>query len=104
MRVSPYSLPPKETVNELADFFGAFSDRTRMRILTLLAIGNFCVNDVAYLLELNQSAVSHQLRNLKNRNLIDCKKEGKKTVYYLKNTKINDLFLQAVLASEETAI
>ena len=97
---SPY-LPPQETVDELADFFGAFSDRTRMRILTLLSVGDYCVNDVAYLVGLNQSAVSHQLRNLKERNLVDCKKEGKKTIYYLKNSKINDLLLQAVLASEE---
>ena len=94
-------LPPKEAVDGLADFFGTFADRTRMLILTLLSVGNFCVNDVAYLLDLNQSTVSHQLRKLKQRGLIDCTKEGKKTVYYLKNTKIGDLFLQAVLASEE---
>ena len=81
-------LPPKESVDELADFFSAFSDRTRMRILTLLTIGDYCVNDVAYLLQTNQSTVSHQLQNLKARGLVDCKKQGKKTVYFLKNTKM----------------
>ena len=97
-------LPSKESLSELASFFSVFSDPMRVRILTLLTIGDYCVNDVSYLLCANQSTVSHQLQNLKKRNLIDCKKQGKKTVYFLKNTKINDLFLQAVLASEEEAI
>ena len=97
-------LPPAESVNELADFFAAFADRTRMKILTLLSIGDYCVNDLSYLLRINQSTVSHQLRKLKQRGLIDCAKAGKKTVYFLKNPKINDLFLQAVLASEESFI
>ncbi|MBR1747840.1 MAG: winged helix-turn-helix transcriptional regulator [Clostridia bacterium] len=94
-------LPPEETTNELADFFATFADPTRMRILTLLTIGDYCVNDVSDLLGMNQSTISHQLQKLRKKRLIDCHKSGKKTVYFLRNEKINDLFLQAVLATEQ---
>ena len=104
MEEYPSFLPPERSMRELADFFSLFSDPTRMRILTLLTVGDYCVNDVSYLLRANQSTISHQLQTLRKRGLIDCKKQGKKTVYFLKNTKINDLFLQAVLASEEESI
>lgn len=93
-------MPPAAVTDELADFFGLFADRTRMRILSLLTISELCVNDISFVLDLNQSTVSHQLRNLKDSNIIDCYKNGKKTVYFVSNKKIENLFMQAVLATE----
>lgn len=88
-----YSLPDKSTADKLANFFDVFSDATRLRILTTLSITEVCVTDLAEVLDINQTTLSHQLRMLKDRGIISCKRQGKTVFYLLNNQKINQLLL-----------
>ena len=74
-------MPGEEVFVALAEFFKVFGDSTRLRILYALLSSEMCVCDLAALLDMNQSAVSHQLRVLKQANLVTFRKEGK-VVYY----------------------
>ncbi len=74
-------LPPDERLYDLAELFKIFGDSTRVKILYALLEGELCVCDIASLMEVTQSAVSHQLRVLKNSKLVKFRREGK-TVYY----------------------
>ena len=58
-------LPVDEEIQDLAEFFKVFGDPTRIRILFLLKEGEFCVHDISTMLELQQTAVSHQLKSLR---------------------------------------
>lgn len=70
-----------ETLYRLADLFKIFGNPTRIRILSALAKGELCVQDIADELAMNQSAISHQLRILKQSALVKFRREGK-TIYY----------------------
>lgn len=70
-----------ETLYKLADLFKVFSDSTRIRILDILIKGELCVQDIANELEMTQSAISHQLRVLKQAHLVKARRDGK-TIYY----------------------
>ena len=74
-------LPPDETLYDLAELFKMFGDSTRVKILYALLEAELCVCDIAKLMEVSQSAVSHQLRVLKGGKLVKYRREGK-TVYY----------------------
>ena len=74
-------LPPEENLYDLAELFKMFGDSTRVKILYALLESELCVCDIAKLLEVSQSAVSHQLRVLKTSKLVKFRKEGK-TVFY----------------------
>ncbi len=74
-------LPDDETLYDLAEVFKVFGDSTRIRILYALFEEELCVCDIAQLLGLTQSAVSHQLRVLKASRLVKPRREGK-TVFY----------------------
>lgn len=74
-------LPPEERLYDLADVFRVFGDTTRIRILYVLFERELCVCDIAKLLGMTQSAVSHQLRILKDAKLVRFRREGK-TVFY----------------------
>ena len=74
-------LPPDEDLYDLAELFKIFGDSTRVKILCALTRSELCVCDIARLLSVSQSAVSHQLRVLKNGKLVKYRREGK-TVYY----------------------
>ena len=74
-------LPPDEQLYDLAELFKIFGDSTRVKILYALLESELCVCDIAKLMEVTQSAVSHQLRVLKNSKLVKFRREGK-TVYY----------------------
>lgn len=74
-------LPEREALIRLGDFFKVFGDPTRISILSALAESEMCVCDIAYLLGMTQSAISHQLRVLKQARLVKNRKEGK-VVYY----------------------
>lgn len=74
-------LPPDEQLYDLAELFKIFGDSTRIKILYALLESELCVCDIAKLMEVTQSAVSHQLRLLKNSKLVKFRREGK-TVYY----------------------
>ncbi|MCR4790605.1 MAG: metalloregulator ArsR/SmtB family transcription factor [Treponemataceae bacterium] len=66
---------------DLSEFFKVFGDSTRIRLLSALKSGEKCVNDLATEINATQSAVSHQLRILKNARLVKFRREGK-TIYY----------------------
>lgn len=74
-------LPPEEEIQDLAEFFKVFGDSTRVKILLALLCKEMCVNDIALLLGMNQSAISHQLRILKQMDLVKNRREGK-TIFY----------------------
>ena len=74
-------LPPDEQLYDLAELFKILGDSTRVKILYALLESELCVCDIAKLMEVTQSAVSHQLRVLKNSKLVKFRREGK-TVYY----------------------
>ena len=74
-------MPDEEVLYRLADLFKVFGDPTRIRILYALSTGELCVCDIAQLLGMTQSAISHQLRVLKQMSLVKFRREGK-TVYY----------------------
>ena len=75
--------PERETQEAIAELFKAFGDLTRVEILSLLQGGELCVNDIAQAVELSQSAISHQLRILKQMHLIKYRREGKNILYSL---------------------
>lgn len=75
------SLPRDEDLCDLSELFKVFGDSTRIKILYALMKDEMCVCDIAELLHMTQSAISHQLRVLKQASLVKYRKDGK-TVYY----------------------
>ena len=75
------NIPEEEELYSLADFFKVFADSTRIRILYALLCAETCVCDIAQLLGMTQPAISHQLRILKQMDLVKARREGK-TIYY----------------------
>lgn len=75
------SLPPEDELLDLAELFKVFGDTTRIKILYVLFESEMCVCDIAEVLGMSQSAVSHQLRLIKQARLIKNRRDGK-TVYY----------------------
>lgn len=74
-------LPPEEEMQNLAEFFKVFADPTRLKIMLALLCSEMCVYDIATLLGMSQSAISHQLRVLKQMGLVKNKRVGK-TIFY----------------------
>lgn len=89
-------LPNNEAINKLAIFFQNFSDGTRLKIISCLAMCDMCVNDISTILNINQTTISHQLKYLKSQNIVTCKRDGKIILYSLSSSKVNDLMLSAV--------
>ncbi|AFS77209.1 HTH transcriptional regulator, ArsR family [Gottschalkia acidurici 9a] len=86
----------EETVIELSKIFKALGDPTRLKIIYSLSKRELCVCDIALLLEMNQSAISHQLRVLRNLRLVKYRKEGKSAVYSLDDDHVLGLFSQGL--------
>ena len=76
-------IPEKETLEQIAELFKGFADSTRVHILSLLVERELCVTDIAEAVALSQSAISHQLRILKQMHLIKFRREGKNILYSL---------------------
>ncbi|MCH3972594.1 MAG: metalloregulator ArsR/SmtB family transcription factor [Oscillospiraceae bacterium] len=74
-------MPDEDALYDLAELFKVFGDSTRIKILYVLFESEVCVCDIAQLLKMNQSAISHQLRVLKQSQLVKCRRDGK-TVFY----------------------
>ena len=85
-------MPDKEIVEYIADLFKGFADPTRVHILTLLQQnGELCVTEIAEAVELSQSAISHQLRILKQMQLIKFRREGKNILYSLADEHVKTI-------------
>lgn len=85
-------MPREGVLNELAELFKVFGDPTRIKILHALFVSEMCVCDIAALLEMNQSAISHQLRILKQARLVKYRRDGKVVYYSLDDQHIMEIF------------
>lgn len=94
-------LPEEEKLYDLADLFKMFGDTTRIRILYLLFESEMCVCDIAEVLKLTQSAVSHQLRLLKQAKLVKNRREGKAVFYALADEHVRIIINQGMEHIEE---
>ena len=87
-------LPPDELLSDLSDLFKIFGDTTRIRILFVLFESEMCVCAIAELLGMTQSAISHQLRILKDANLVSNRREGKTIYYFLSDDHVRTIIAQ----------
>ncbi len=94
-------MPKDESLYELAELFHIFGDTTRMRILYALFESEMCVCAIAELLEMQQSAISHQLRILKNAKLVSSRREGKTVFYRLADDHVRAIIDQGMEHIEE---
>lgn len=89
-------MPKEETLTDLADFFKVFGDATRVKILYVLLQSEMCVCDLAEVLQMTQSAISHQLRVLKQVKLVKNRREGKTVFYSLADGHIQTILNQGM--------
>ncbi len=95
------TMPPDEEMQDLAEFFKVFGDATRLKILYALKHSEMCVLDIATLLNISQSAISHQLRTLKQMDLVKNRRDGKTIFYSLADDHILTIFSQGLSHIEE---
>ncbi len=86
----------EESIYQMSNLFKMFADETRCKILSALAVSEMCVCDLAVLLKVSHSAVSHQLSSLKKTRLVRSKKQGKVVYYSLDDEHITDLLSVAL--------
>ncbi|RNC62952.1 MAG: HTH-type transcriptional repressor CzrA [Candidatus Dichloromethanomonas elyunquensis] len=89
-------LPSEQLSLELADFYKVFGDFSRIRILFSLLDNELYVNELADLLDMSQSAVSHQLRILRQNKLVKVRKEGKMSIYSLDDDHVYRILTQGL--------
>ena len=85
------NMPSEDALYDLAELFKAFGDSTRIRILFALFEADICVCDLAESLGMTQSAISHQLRLLKQAGLVSGRREGKQIIYYLADDHVRTI-------------
>lgn len=95
------TMPPEEEMQDLAEFYKVFGDATRLKILYVLLCSEMCVYDIANLIGMSQSAVSHQLRILKQMDLVKNRREGKTIFYALADAHIVTILSQGLDHIEE---
>ncbi len=93
--------PADEVLYDLAELFKVFGDSTRIKILYAMFETELCVNDIAKLLHLSQSSVSHQLRILKTSKLVKFRREGKSVFYSLDDEHIKQILSMGMEHVEE---
>lgn len=89
-------MPDDETLYDLADFFRIFADSTRIKILYALFESEMCVYDIAQMLNMTQSAISHQLRALKQSKLVKYRRKGKTVLYSLADGHVRTIIDQGM--------
>ena len=94
-------MPEDEKLYDLAELFKMFGDTTRIRILYVLFESEMCVCDIAELLKMTQSAISHQLRLLKQAKLVKNRREGKTVYYALADDHVRTIIYQGMEHIEE---
>ena len=90
------TVPEKETLDAIAELFKGFADPTRVHILSLLAQEELCVTDISEKVALSQSAISHQLRILKQMQLIKFRRDGKNILYSLADDHVKTILDQGI--------
>ena len=94
-------MPPEEELYDLAELFKMFGDSTRIRILYALSFRELCVFDIAATLNMTQSAISHQLRALRQGRLVKSRREGKTVFYSLADKHVMTILAQGMEHTEE---
>ncbi|MBQ3221391.1 MAG: helix-turn-helix transcriptional regulator [Clostridia bacterium] len=89
-------VPQGDILEGVVCFFSVFSDFTRVKILSALAISELCVTDLARILEINQTTVSHQLRYLRSAGIVKSVRQGRIVFYSLADESINDFLLKGI--------
>ena len=89
-------VPQGDILEGVVCFFSVFSDYTRIKILSALAISELCVTDISRILQINQTTVSHQLRFLKSAGMVKSSRQGKIVFYQLADDAINDIILKGI--------
>lgn len=85
------AMPEDEVLFDLSDLFKMFADSTRIKIISALINEEMCVCDIAALLSMKQSAISHQLRSLRQTKLVKYRREGKVVYYSLDDDHVRDI-------------
>ena len=94
-------MPAEDKLYDLAEIFKVFGDSTRIKILYVLFEAEMCVCDIAQLLNMNQSAISHQLRILKQNRLVKSRRDGKAVFYSLADSHVRTIINQGMEHIEE---
>jgi ArsR family transcriptional regulator len=89
-------MPDEELIYNMAELFKVFSDSTRVRILCVLIVSELTVSEITRLLGMNQSAISHQLRLLKQAHLVKFRREGKNLFYSISDDHVKTIFTQTM--------
>ena len=95
------AMPDEELLADVAELFKVFGDTTRTRILSALFEAELCVCDIAVVLNMTKSAVSHQLRFLREVNLIKARRDGKNVFYSLADSHVKTILSQGLEHIEE---
>jgi DNA-binding transcriptional ArsR family regulator len=90
-------MPEDENLMDLADLFKVFGDSTRVKIICALFRAEMCVCDIAVLLGMTKSSISHQLRVLKQAKLVEYRRDGKVVYYSLADDHVKNIFDQGLL-------
>ena len=103
LKIVNETMPDEEELYDLAELFKVFGDSTRIRILFVLSSAEVCVCDLARVLNMTQSAISHQLRILKQNKLVKSRREGKSIFYSLADGHVSTIIAQGRDHIEEDA-
>ena len=101
LRIVEQTMPEETELYDLAELFKVFGDSTRIRILFVLSSAEVCVCDLARVLNMTQSAISHQLRILKQNKLVKSRREGKSIFYSLADGHVRTIINQGLEHIEE---
>lgn len=101
VKVVTAKMPDEDELYDLAEIFKVFGDSTRIKILYVLFESEMCVCDIAQLLNMNQSAISHQLKILKQSRLVKSRREGKAVFYSLADGHVRTIINQGLEHIEE---
>ena len=85
-------VPDEDTMTALSDFFKNFGDSTRIKIVSALMAGELCVADIAEVLEISASAISHQLRILRQAKIVSSRRVGKQIYYSIEDNHVGILY------------
>ena len=99
---APLEILPVRKAQHLSEFLGYLADPNRLRIISILAVQEMCVGDLAAVLEMNESAVSHQLRTLRAIRLVNFRKQGRHVFYNLQDRHILTFYQAAIDHLDET--
>lgn len=101
---SPLQILNSEDARQIARFFQVLSDPTRVRLVKALADGEWCVSELTHALQMDQPAVSHQLKYLRELGLVSWKKTGRHVYYTLADTHLRDILLSSRAHLQEAGI